>query len=180
MTRPATSLIRYAPFFRLAEVHRVLDYGAGLLRNSLYLAEQGFEVYAADVPDQVKVLSRHPEAGKLAGFLTIGELPQTRLGADLVVSTYVFNIIVTREGRKRYLDNVASNLKPGGYFLIEVNGRSDEESCMSTLHHYLGCHHEAKGYRHEDLDRWLSPHRLERVCHYYNNLALAAVYRLTV
>lgn len=178
MIKAATSVIRYTRFFRLAKVDRVLDYGAGLLRNALYLMEQGFHVYAADVPEQVKVLSSHPEAGRLAGLLQVGELPQARLGVDLVLSTYVFNIIATRAQRKQYLDNVAANLRPGGFFLIEVNSRPDDMRCGSVLHHYLSCDDNAKRYSHQELDSLLIPYGFERICHYYSSHALAAVYRL--
>ncbi len=85
MTRAATCVMRYTRFFTLAGVRRVLDYGAGLLRNSIYLAEQGFQVYAADLPDQIKALSLHPGAARLAGLLSDRELPQTALGVDLVL-----------------------------------------------------------------------------------------------
>lgn len=174
MTRAATSVIRYAHYFRLAAVHRVLDYGAGLLRNALYLTEQEFQVYAADVPEQVKVLSSHPEAGRLAGLLPVCELPQAKLGVDLVLSTYVFNIIATRARRQQYLDNVVINLRRGGVFLIEVNSRPED----LVLHHYFSCDDSAKSYSHEELDRMLIPYGFERICHYYSNHAVAAVYRL--
>ena len=177
MTRAAISVTRYARFFALAGVRRVLDYGAGRLRNSLYLAEQGFQVYAADLPEQVKALSRHPGAASLAGLLSVRELPQTSLGVDLVLSTYVFNIIATREKRGEYLENVVRNLKPGGFFLIEVNKSSDETRCTSVLRHYPQCDGKGKNYRSDELDRLLVPLNFRRICHYYSSHALAAVYR---
>ncbi|GFO65102.1 class I SAM-dependent methyltransferase [Geomonas paludis] len=178
MLIPATSVIRYARYFRLAKVHRVLDYGAGLLRNALYLTEQGFEVYAADVPEQVKALAAHPQAGRLAGLLTVGELAQAGLAVDLVLCTFVFNILATRNRKKQYLDNVVANLRPGGLFLIEVNSRQDDMACGSVLQHYYSCDGNAKSYNHDELDRQLSPFGFERVCHYYSSHALAALYRL--
>lgn len=179
MTRAADSVLRYSRFFTLQRVRTVLDYGAGKLRNALYLAEQGMKVYAADLPQQVKVVAVHPDAGKLAGLLQVEELPAAGLGVDLVVSTYVFNIIVTKAHRKQYLDNVVANLHPGGYLLMEVNSRRDDLACGSTLHHYFSCDDKAKSYRHEELDAMLGPYSFRRICHYYSNHALAAVYRLT-
>ncbi|TGU71469.1 methyltransferase domain-containing protein [Geomonas terrae] len=177
MTRAATSVMRYARFFTLAGVRKVLDYGAGLLRNSIYLAEQGFQVYAADLPEQIKALSLHPGSSRLAGLLSVRDLPQTELGVDLVLSTYVFNIIATREKRGQYLENVVLNLKPGGFFLIEVNRSSDETPCTSVLRHYPGCDGQRKSYCSDDLDRLLVPLNFRRICHYYSSHALAAVYR---
>ncbi|QXE92736.1 class I SAM-dependent methyltransferase [Geomonas subterranea] len=179
MIRPASSVIRYAHFFRLARVRRVLDYGAGPLRNALYLSGEGFHVYAADVPERVKALAAHPQAGELAGILTVGELPQAGLSVDLVLCTFVFNILATRSHRKQYLGNVVANLRCGGYFLIEVNSRQEDcVPCGSVLQHYYSCDGTAKSYSHDELDRLLAPFGLERICHYYSSHALAAVYRL--
>ncbi len=177
MTRAATSVMRYARFFALAGVRTVLDYGAGLLRNSLYLAGQGFQVYAADLPEQIRALSLHPGAARLAGLLSARELPQASLGVDLVLSTYVFNIIATREKRGQYLENVVRNLKPGGFFLIEVDSGCDETPCTSVLRHYPECDGRGRSYRRDDLDRLLVPLNFRRICHYHNSHALAAVYR---
>ncbi|MBJ6752453.1 class I SAM-dependent methyltransferase [Geomonas anaerohicana] len=178
MIRPASSVTRYARYFRFAQVHSVLDYGAGLLRNALYLTEEGFQVYAADVPERVKALAAHPQAGQLAGLLTVGELAQAKLAVDLVVCTFVFNILATRSRKKQYLDNVVANLRPGGLFLIEVNSREEEPACGSVLQHYYSCDGGAKSYSHDELDRQLAPFGFERICHYYSSHALAALYRL--
>lgn len=177
MTRPATSVMRYAQFFRLARVRSVLDYGAGLLRNSLYLAGAGFEVYAADVPGQVKVLCTHPEAGQLAGILTADELQEARLGVDLVISTFVFNIIETKAQREQYLQNVKLNLRPGGFFLIEVNSRHGDETADSARQLCQNCNGNANGYTHSEMDRLLALYSFDRICHYYSSHALAAIYR---
>ncbi|MBU5612957.1 class I SAM-dependent methyltransferase [Geomonas azotofigens] len=179
MIRPASSVIRYTRFFRLAKVRRVLDYGAGLLRNALYLTDEGFQVFAADVPGQVKALAAHPEAGRLAGLLTVGGLAQAGLGVDLVVCTFVFNILATRNLKKQYLENVVANLRRGGYLLIEVNSRyPDTVFCGSMLRHYYSCDGSARSYSHDELDRQLASFGFERLCHYYSGHALAAVYRL--
>ena len=60
MAMAASSVIRYCRFFEKQNVTRVLDYGAGTLRNALYLTNQGFSVYAADIPEQVKVVAMTP------------------------------------------------------------------------------------------------------------------------
>lgn len=179
MTRAATSVLRYSRFFTLQGIETVLDYGTGTLRNALYLAQQGMTVYAADLPQQVKVLRAHPDLHRLAGLFELGELKESRLGVGLVLSTYVFSIIETRAQRRYYLDNVVANLRPGGYLLIELNSRRDEIGCGSTLQHYLSCDDRAKSYTHYELDHFLGPYRFQRVCHYYSTHALAAVYRLS-
>jgi tellurite methyltransferase len=141
----------------------------------LYLADQGFSVYAADLPEQVKVLRSHPEIRRLAGLLDVRELERSHLGVDVVVSTYVFNIIMPKAKRHRYLENVTSNLRPGGYLLMEVGSRHEEPGCDS----YFNCDTGSITYTHEQLDRALAPYRLRRICHYYSSHALAALYQLT-
>lgn len=179
MTRAAVSVERYAGFFKSSGVNTVLDYGAGYLRNALYLADRGFTVYAADLPQQIKALRGRPEAGRLAGLLTSTELKRSRLAVDLVVCTYVFNIIARRCHKESYLDNVVANLRPGGFLLVEVTSRQQEAGCMSALHHYHCCDDRARSYSHLDIDVFLEPHNFRRICHYYSTHALAAVYRLT-
>jgi tellurite methyltransferase len=178
MTKAATSVLRYSRFFNLQEIESVLDYGAGTLRNALYLADQGLTVYAADLPEQVKALRSHPEVHRLAGLLKAGDLKQSRLGVDLVISTYVFNIIVRRSQRQRYLENVVANLRPGGYLLMELCCRRDGAEYDPSLEHYLHCDLNAKNYTHHDLDRILTPFGFARVSHYYSSHAVAAIYQL--
>jgi tellurite methyltransferase len=178
MTKAAISVERYRRFFRQRQVATVLDYGAGTLRNALYLVDHGFEVYAADLPERVKALRGHPEAHRLTGLLEVRELERAKLGVDLVLSTYVFNIILQKEKRRRYLDNVAANLKQGGFFLMEVCARHDENGWNSACD-YFTCDSCAKTYTHTQLDRLLNPYGFGRLCHYYNNLSVAAIYRLS-
>ena len=178
MTKAATSVLRYSRFFTLQDIETVLDYGAGTLRNALYFADQGLTVYAADLPEQVKALRSHPEVHRLAGLLKAGDLGQSRLGVDLVISTYVFNIIVRRSDRERYLQNVVANLRPGGYLLMELCCRHEGAEYDPSLEHYLHCDINARNYTHHDLDRLLVPLGFERVSHYYSSHAVAAIYQL--
>lgn len=180
MTRAAASVVRYARFFKQVNANKVLDYGAGSLRNALFLWERGFRVYAADLPGQIRVLRKHPQVGNLEGLFEAGELAGLNLAADLVLSTFVFNIIGTKAHRKQYLDNIVSNLRAGGYLLMEVNSRNEDFGCSSTLHHYFSCDDKARSYTHDELDCLLAPYKLRRICHYYSSHALAAVYRLAL
>lgn len=180
MTIPANSVARYSRFFSSNQINTVLDYGTGTLRNALYLVQQGFTVYAADLPEQVKALRSHPAVKQLAGLLKVGELKQSRLGVDLVVSTYVFNIIVRKSQRQRYLDNVVANLRAGGYLLMEVSCRRADAVYDLTFEQYFHCDDGSKTYTHHELDRLLAPYGFERICHYYSSHAVAVLYQLAV
>lgn len=178
MTQAAKSITRYAPFFRHQEASNVLDYGAGKLRNALYLADQGFSVYAADLPEQVSRVRICPAINRLAGIMEVEELPTSRLNVDLVLSTYVFNIIAGSSEQERYLDNIVANLRPGGYLLIEVRCRRAHGRCGQDCPEYFNSRECAKTYSHEDLDRILVQRGFRRVSHYYRHQALAAIYQL--
>ena len=179
MSKAANSVAIYAKFFLLSRVKTVLDYGAGTLRNALFLLDQGFTVYAADLPQQVQALRSHPGVQRLAGLLEVEQLQQSRLGVDLVLSTYVFNIISQKEKRQRYLENVVSNLRPGGQLLMEVCSRRDETEWGSAGDLQPNCGDCARTFSHGQLDALLAPYGLQRVCHYYRHHALAAVFRLS-
>jgi len=176
MTQPATSVVRYSGFFSGSQVDTVLEYGAGTLRNALYLIDQGFTVYAADLTEQVKVLRGHPAVHRLAGLLEVRELEVSRLGVDLVISTYVFNIILPMSERQHYLQNVVANLRPGGFLLMEVCCRRDQFECGSEENRQ--CSNCSKTYTHHELDRLMTPYGLKQVCHYYSNHAVAVIYQL--
>lgn len=173
----ARSIVRYCNFFKHQGAETVLDYGAGKLRNAKYLAGQGFAVFAADLPAWTELLRDSPDAVTLAGILDSDQLSVTTLNVDLVLSTYVFNIISESAEQGKYLSNILRNLRRGGYLLMEVRCRR-LDNCGDGCSHFFKCPECAKTYTHEELDSLLVPHGFRRVSHYYRNHALAAVYRL--
>lgn len=177
MTQAAKSITRYCKFFRHQGAATVLDYGAGRLRNSRYLAEQGFTVFAADLPEQAELLRDSRDAVSLAGILDTDQLSASCLNVDLVLSTYVFNIISGSAAQTLYVNNVLKNLKMGGYLLMELRCRRIDH-CGGGCSHFFKCPECAKTYTHQEIDRFLLPHGFRRISHYYRHHALAAVYQL--
>ena len=178
MVKAAESVRRYCRFFKKQNAKRVLDYGTGTMRNALYLAQEGFRVYAADLPEQVEKLGGCPALQHIERLLAIGELTQSKLNVDLVLSTYVFNIIMNSAERHAYLKNAAANLKPGGFLLMEVRCRKPHERCDTTCRDYFSCAECSKTLTHEELDTLLTPHGLRRISHYYRSHAVAAIYQM--
>lgn len=176
--RAAASIMRYYKFFRQRDARNVLDYGAGKLRNSLFLSREGFNVFAADLTEQIDRIKGEPAAGRLAGLIEATELEWTRLNVDLVISNFVFNIIPDGLEKQRYLVNTVRNLRRDGYLLVEVRCRQNLVPCGSGCTHYMKCESCVKTYSHEELDKLVAPHGFTRICHYYRNRALAAVYQL--
>lgn len=176
MSRAAESVRRYTTFFKKRNAMSVLDYGTGNMRNALYLAQNGFTVYAADLPEQVAKLQGCPAIRLVEQLLATDKLSKSRLNVDLVLSTYVFNIIMGNGERHSYLDTAAANLKPGGYLLMEVRCRRPGNDCGASCEHFFACPECAKTLTHEELDVLLRPHGLRRISHYYRSHAVSAIY----
>ena len=147
------------------------------IRDS-FMAERGFRVIAADLPEQAAWIRGRAEVGKLAGVLESGELAAGRLQVDLVVSTYVLNIIPDGEEKERYLRNAAINLREEGYLLVEARCRQESTVCGSGCSHFHKCPSCIKTYSHDELDQLLRPYGFRRISHYYRRHAVVAVYQL--
>jgi SAM-dependent methyltransferase len=179
MTAVAESVRRYTRFFKTQQALDVLDYGTGTLRNAAYLGKNGFSVYAADLPEQVNKLRGCPALRHIERLLATDELPYSRLNVDVVLSTYVFNIIMQSAERTIYLKNSVNNLRLGGYLLMEVRCRKPEAECGSICPDYFSCDDCSKTLTHGELDELLEPHGLRRISHYYRSHAVAAIYQKT-
>lgn len=177
MAISAISVSRYKRFFQQKKLMSVLDYGAGTLRNSKFLAEEGFRVYAADIPAQVERIMQMSGHERLAGVLASDQLERSHLDVDLVLSSYVLNIIPDGSEKSRYLKNIVLNLRPEGYFLIEVRCRVQSQQCSSGCSHGHKCSSCVKTYSHEELDEMLVPYGFKRISHYYRRHAVAVLYQ---
>ncbi len=113
--RPSAGVAFWLPRFRELGCGTVLDYGAGKLRNSLFLAQAGFEVVAAD-RDEV-VARWQPIDGIVP--ISLEEIAVSKRHFDAVVCTYVLNILGDLQ-RSEALVNLVSLVKPGGLLCIEV------------------------------------------------------------
>jgi cyclopropane fatty-acyl-phospholipid synthase-like methyltransferase len=177
MLAVAESVRRYSRFFKTQQAMDVLDYGTGTMRNAVYLAREGFNVYAADLPEQVEKLRDCPALQHVERLLATDELPASKLNVDVILSTYVFNIIMNSAERHAYLENAVVNLKAGGYLLMEVRCRKPHEPCDTTCRDFFACDECSKTLTHGELDQLLTPHGLRRISHYYRSHAVAAIYQ---
>ena len=118
------------------------------------------------------------EVDRLDGLMENRELGLGGLNADLVVSTYVFNIIPYDWEKINYLRNASINLRPLGYLLIEVQCRRESPQCGSGCSVHMKCPSCAKACSLEELDGMVKPFGFVRLCHYYRRHALAVIYQL--
>lgn len=174
MASVAGSVARYHRFFKKRKAFNVLDYGAGKLRNAAFLTGEGFNVYAADLPEQLNRVRNLTAAGNLCGLVESSQLPKSRLNVDVVISTFVLNIIADPAERARYIDNVVKNLRPGGYLLIEVRCREMSGSAGCDCSKCPSC---AKSYSREELDQLLAPYGFKKLARYYGRHSLGVLYQ---
>jgi SAM-dependent methyltransferase len=177
MAIAALSISKYVRFFQEMKLETVLDYGAGTLRNSRFLAGEGFQVYAADIPLQVDRIMKMAGHDRLAGVLATDQLERSHLDVDLVLSSYVLNIIPDGTEKSRYLKNIVLNLRPEGYLLIEARCRIESAQCRSGCSYSHKCSSCVKTYSHHELDEMLVPYGFRRVSHYYRRHAVAVLYQ---
>ena len=110
--------------FRDRDVSTILDFGAGNLRNTLYLLNEGFKVWAVEFKETFERplgQKRLKEAQKHDDFFFV-EYPEQflkfkkKLDAALVIN--VVNIVPEEADRKKILKECARRLKPAGLLLL--------------------------------------------------------------
>jgi tellurite methyltransferase len=99
-------------FFRLAPGPAALDIAAGSGRNSLFLAQRGFQVDAVDISDEglAQFAGRHPGIRPICMDLDAFDLPTGRY--DLIVNVLYLD--------RRLFPQIREGLKPGGILIFET------------------------------------------------------------
>ena len=99
----------------------ILDYGAGRLRNSLYLLEQGFEnISLIDTKEQIKNWDKHKN--KFKEIYSTEEIEFINTKYDYILCSYVLNVIPSYEERVTVIKNINRLLNDNGIAVIEVRG----------------------------------------------------------
>ena len=125
-----------ADLLRERRAKRVLDLGCGSGRHTVYLAENGFEVYGIDISEEgINSCQNHLAEKNLHAELTIGsifeELPYKQSFFDAVVCIRVINHAVIEDIRKAIAE-VERVLKPRGLILVTVR-----KSVADKPHHRI-------------------------------------------
>lgn len=99
---------------------RALDIAAGLGSNSLFLADQGFDVDAVDISDvaMTQLKGRHPRVTAICEDLDYYSIPEKQY--DLILSTHFLN--------RRLFPLIIEGLKPGGVVIIETFMEGDHQA----------------------------------------------------
>ena len=108
----------------------ILDYGAGKLRNALYLLEEGFNnISLLDTKEQIKNWDKHKD--KFKYIYNNDEIYLINKKYDYILCSYVLNVIPSYEERTIVVKNISKLLKDNGVAIIEVRG---EKSLISVKH----------------------------------------------
>jgi SAM-dependent methyltransferase len=99
-----------------------LELGVGTGRIALPLAERGVRVHGIDLSAAMVARLRAKPGGD-AIDVTIGDFATTRVDGEFSLAYLVFNTInnlTTQDAQVACFENVATHLRPGGAFVIEV------------------------------------------------------------
>ncbi|MCG2719126.1 MAG: class I SAM-dependent methyltransferase [Nanoarchaeota archaeon] len=109
------------PFLQEKQVRTVLDYGCGkFLRDSLFLAEQGFKVDAVDLEEQVERID--VEKVKKVNNVSTEIL---RNNYDAAMLNFVIQVLPTEKQRQEVFKKVYNAIKESGYFILSLRNSYD-------------------------------------------------------
>jgi len=130
------SIYPLVDLLRKRRTKRVLDLGCGSGRHTIYLAENGFEVYGIDISEEgIKSCRKRLAEKNLHAKLAVGsifeELPYKQSFFDVVVCIRVINHAVIEDVRKAIVE-VERVLKPKG--LVLVTARKNQPNASRHRH----------------------------------------------
>lgn len=131
--RPSNVVVNFLTTVRkqLPDACEALDIGCGTGRNSVYLAEQGYTVYAMDYcAPQIEALqaaaAQRPELNLTAICAGVTERwPWQDRCVDFAIDAFCFKHQIDTDAIETYLSELARCLRPGGLFMLFLATRDD-------------------------------------------------------
>lgn len=103
---------------------KILDYGCGKLRNSMYLIKKGFKnISILDSDTQINNIKNKVDLSIFSNVFSISTYNPKPL-FDIVLCSFVLNVIEDYIIRVKVLDNIYNSLKENGYLLLEVRNKA--------------------------------------------------------
>ncbi|HWB39037.1 MAG TPA: class I SAM-dependent methyltransferase, partial [Candidatus Saccharimonadales bacterium] len=135
-SEPSSTVIQFVEYLKQQNIQikgSAIDIGCGRGRNAVYLAVQGFEVYAVDyiepALEAAQVLANTKGQTGRINF-EAAEIDQVWPFADnffeVAIDCFSSIDIETKTGREIYRDELLRTLKPGGYAMVAVVSADDE------------------------------------------------------
>lgn len=103
---------------------KVIELGAGCLRNALALQRIGCRVTVLEVKGIEKRFASHYQRFRELGGKVVEKFPKSG-SYDLALATFVIETICDPKIRERLLQETSSRLKPNSAFAISVRGAKD-------------------------------------------------------
>ena len=131
---PSGSVVEFMEYLKaLPEVGRLaLDLGCGRGRNSIFLAQHGFEVSSVDfVPEIIEGLRRQVKEFGLADIVhpycadLTRPWPFPNDNFDIAIDTFCYKHQIRPEEKELYRRELKRVLKPGAFFLLTLAGTDD-------------------------------------------------------
>lgn len=150
---------------------RIIEFGAGCLRNCLFLQQNGFEsITALEIPDTVERFQPEVRRFIRRGGRVLTAIPR-RGQFDFVIMTFVLETICPVERRRALLLEGLRLLKPGGRLLLCVRGPKDIKAA-----NLIACRYERSGfattqrtfirrYTVSEIVRLLGSHGMQHISH---------------
>lgn len=133
---PASGVVLFTDYLKehsIALSGKAVDVGAGKGRNSVHLANLGFEVWALEyIEPAITAAKQLAETNAVANKIhfELAEVDTTWRIADsffdVAVDSFSSIDIETKAGREKCRDEMYRTLKPGGYALVTVCSADDE------------------------------------------------------
>lgn len=134
-SKPSAMVVKFLRFLKSQDVNsgKVIDIGAGKGRNSLYMAKNGFEVFAidyiqeaVDFIDQIAIEQDLGDNIKTYSHAVDEKWPFVDNFFDVAIDNFASIDIETMTGRDNYKQEMLRTLKPGGYAMVSVVSSDDE------------------------------------------------------
>jgi SAM-dependent methyltransferase len=129
---PSDAAVAAADEFAAADVETVLELGAGLGRDTLYLARRGFQVHALDYAvEAVEAIEAKADTEGLGDRVTAGihdvrqRLPFADGVFDASYSHMLLCMALTTPELERLADDLRRVLRPGGHVVYTVRTTDD-------------------------------------------------------
>jgi hypothetical protein len=122
---PAPAIADMASEFRKAGKKQILDFGAGKLRNTLYLLGQrkDFQVWAVEFKECFETPAGKERLEKAQGYKKFflkkwpGEFLESDFEVDVILLVNVANVVPEETDRKMIVAECTKRLRSGGWFL---------------------------------------------------------------
>ncbi|MFH1456116.1 MAG: class I SAM-dependent methyltransferase [archaeon] len=129
-SNPQPKIIKVSKLFKKKGYIRILDLGCGTGRHSLYLAQQGFLVYATDISKTgIEILKKNAKTKNLKNIQykihDMTQIPYKNEFFDAIICVFAIGHGLLSDAKKT-IDEMFRVLKPKGMIILEFMSVNDK------------------------------------------------------